>query len=131
MWTWWVKWSKVEKTDGVIASPASWSQASKVTLVDLGAMVLLASTDLPAGRETLVRQVSLVSKAESLITDLLYMLSLVKQRVNIISSVCTVMAKSFIYLLIKDLLDIKGYTGQRMNMEVEEKEEGHREASWM
>lgn len=119
----------MEKTDGVIASPASWSQASKVTLVDLGVMVLLASTDLPAGRETLVRQVSLVSKAESLITDLLYMLSLVKQRV--ISSVCTVMAKSFIYLLIKDLLDIKGYTGQRMNMEVEEKEEGHREASWM
>lgn len=121
----------MEKTDGVIASPASWSQASKVTLVDLGVMVLLASTDLPAGRETLVRQVSLVSKAESLITDLLYMLSLVKQRVNVISSVCTVMAKSFIYLLIKDLLDIKGYTGQRMNMEVEEKEEGHREASWM
>lgn len=121
----------MEKTDGVIASPASWSQVSKVTLVDLGAMVLLASTDLPAGRETLVRQVSLVSKAESLITDLLYMLSLVKQRVNVISSVCTVMAKSFIYLRIKDLLDIKGYTGQRMNMEVEEKEEGHREASWM
>lgn len=121
----------MEKTDGVIASPASWSQVSKVTLVDLGAMVLLASTDPPAGRETLVRQVSLVSKAESLITDLLYMLSLVEQRVNVISSVCTVMAKSFIYLLIKDLLDIKGHTGQRMNMEVEEKEEGHREASWM
>lgn len=70
----------MEKTDGVIATPASWSQVSKVTLVVLGAMVLLASTDLPAGRETLVREVSLVSKAESLITDLLCMLSLVKKK---------------------------------------------------
>lgn len=122
----------MEKTDGVIATPASWSQVSKVTLVVLGAMVLLASTDLPAGRETLVREVSLVSKAESLITDLLCMLSLVKKkRENVISSVCTVVAKSFIYLLIKDLPDIKGYTGQRMNMEVEGKEKGYREASWV